>query len=239
MSQILSQLSELRTAVRSDLNVSVNSSLFPEATIDLAINRAYVNKISRLFRWPQLEDAKMTSTQPDQDYYDLPDTWSPDSAYKLEIDGDFYGEDPDFNPLTFQDFLDWKDDNPNSTEKKWAVHGHQFFVTPTPTAVGSNNISIWGQKNVDKLENATDQTVFSKNMPECNEAIVLEAVAILKKKGEAPDSGQMLSGEAKQILIVAFDKLRKEQAKYEKVQPFLEVDDMFGPSTGEQETGRL
>jgi len=181
----------------------------------------------------------MTDTEINQDYYDLPDAWSPDSAYRLEIDGDRYGEDPDGSPLTFKDFLIFKEDNPNSTLKKWAVHGHQFFVTPTPIVKGASNISIWGQKIIDKLTTPASETIFSKNMPECNEAIVLEAVAILKKKGEAEESGQMLSGEAKQILIVAFDKIKKEQAKYEKSQPFLEVSDMFGPGAIKQKTGNF
>ena len=57
-------LSDFRTAVRSDITVDSNSGLFPEATIDLAINRAYV-KCGGLFRWPGTQDAKKTSTQAD------------------------------------------------------------------------------------------------------------------------------------------------------------------------------
>ena len=49
--------SELQTTVQSDLNVDGNSTLFPLATIKLAINRAY-RKAGGLYRWPELEDSK-------------------------------------------------------------------------------------------------------------------------------------------------------------------------------------
>jgi len=67
----------------------------------------------------------------------------------------------------------------------------------------------------------------------------LEAVAILKAKGENEKSSGFKSAEAKQILAVAWGKIRQNQAKYEKVQPFFEVDDMFGPSNVKQITGNF
>ena len=231
-------LLEMRTAIQSDLNVNSNSSLFPPTTVDLALNRAYI-KASRLFVWPQLNDAKKTSTQANQEYYDLPEDWSPDSAYRLEVDDVMYGEDPDGSPLTFADYLIWKSDNTNSKEKKWSVYGNQMFIYPIPTALGSNNISVWGQNNVDKLVNDEDETIFAYNMPECNEAIVLEASTILKRKGESEKPSDFYSVEAKQMLIIAHTKILRATAKYEKVQPFFYVSDMFGKGAIEQEIGEF
>ncbi len=232
--------SDLKSTVLSDLNASTNSSLFPSATVESAINRAYI-KLSRLFRWPALEDAKMTSTALNQPYYDSPEGWSPNSMYRLEIDDDLYGEDPDGSPMDFNDYLTWKENNPNSTEKKWSVQNLRFFVSPTPTAVGSNNISIWGQKVVTLLSSASDTTIWSKNMPECNEAIVLEAEAILRQKGDSVKTVQtgddILSAQAKQIVLLAFGRLKAEKSKIEKTQPFLDVPDFFGPNTVKQITG--
>lgn len=230
-------LSDIRSVVQSDLNVGSNSSLYPPTRIDSAINRSYV-KSARLFRWPMLEDAKTTSTVISQEYYDFPQNWSPDSAWRLEVDGEMYGEEPDGSPMDFADYLIWKADNPNSTLKKWAVQWRRIFIYPTPTTNGSNNISIWGQENTTALSADGDTTIFSYNMPECNEAIALEAVAILKKKGEI--SGDMYSAEAKQILVVAYNRIRGEQAKYEKVQPFFDVPDFFGKqSSRDQVTGNF
>lgn len=230
-------LSELRSVVQSDLNVGSNSSLYPTTRIDSAINRAYV-KTSRLFRWPALEDAKTTSTISGQEYYDFPEDWSPDSIWRLAISDEKYGEEPDGSPMRFEDYLIWKADNPNSTLKKWSVQWRRFFIYPTPTSNGSNDISIWGQKNVTALSGDSDTTIFSYNMPDCNEAIAMEAEAILKRKGEI--SGDMYSAEAKQILIVAYNRIRGEQGKYEKVQPFFNTPDFFGKqSSRNQITGNF
>ena len=237
----MNTLSDFRTEVQSALNVGDNSSLFPPTTIDRVLNRAYI-KCARLFRWPQLEDAKLTTTQTDHEYYDFPDGWSPDSMYKLQIGDDYYGDEPDFSSMAFQDYLNWKadEDNEDSTEKKWAVHGNQYFIYPTPTEAGLV-ISIWGQKNVTKMTVGDDDatTIFSENMPECNEAIVLESIAMLKKKGESDKVGELFSAEAKGILAVAFNKLKQESAKEEKEQPMLEVTDMFGEPSASETIGRF
>ena len=235
----MNDFSELQTALLSDLNATSNSSLFPTATIKLALNRAYI-KAGRLFRWPQLMDAKKTSSQANIEYYDAPESWSPNSIWRLEMDNEQYGEDPDGSPMVFEDYMQWRadSDNDSSTEKKWAVQWLRYFIYPVPTTAGDYNISIWGQKNVETLTDDDDETIFSHNMPECNEAIVLEASAILKKKGEIEKSGQLASDEAKQILILAFNKIKQEASKYEKVQPMFEVPDLWNrKTTAEQITG--
>ena len=223
---------EIRSAVQSDLNVGANSSLYPPEKIDSTIQRAYV-KTTRLFRWPALEDAKNTSTGENQEYYDAPQDWSPDSIWRVEVDGNLYGELPDGSPMSFADYLIWKVENPNSTLKKWAVQYKRFFLHPTPTTVGDDNITIYGQKIATPLTVDGDTTIFSYDMPECNEAIALEAVAILKRKGEI--TGDMYSAEAKQILVVAYNKIRQEQAKYAKIQPIFEVPDYFGSSNAKKQ----
>lgn len=218
--------SELITAVQSDLTIGDESSLFPLDNVKSAINRSY-RKAGGLFLWPETEDAKKTSSVDGQDYYDYPQNWRADSMWKLKVDGVRYGEKPDGSPLTFPDFLNFKEDNPNSTEKKWSTQWRRYFITPTPSSDGSNNICIWGQKVVEKMVENDDTTIFSYALPEGNEAIVLEAVAILKSKGEEEDKGQFRSAEAKQILIVAWGKIRANQAKYEKIEPFFDVPDFF------------
>lgn len=218
---------EMQTAVSDDLTVDSTSSLYNTNVIKRAINRAY-RKAGGLFRWPELEDAKKTSTQSGYEYYEYPQNWQPDSIWKVEVDGERYGEDPDGSPISFDDYLNWKKDNPNSTEKKWSSQWRRYFIHPTPTSNGDNNLYVWGQKAVTGLTENTDITIFSYSMPECNEAIVLEAVAILKAKGEEETKSAFRSQEAKQILSVAYGKIRQNQNKYEKIQPMWNVPDMFG-----------
>jgi hypothetical protein len=221
--------SDLITAVQSDLTIGDESTLYPLTTVKLAINRSY-RKVAGLFDWPETEDAKKTSTVAGQEYYDYPTTWRPDSVWRLEVDDELYGETPDGSPLDYADYLTWRGDdaNANSTAKKWASQHRRYFIYPIPTTNGSNNITVWGRKVPDALSSNGDVTIFSHSMPECNEAVVLEAVAILKSKGEDRKGGDFLSVEAKQILVTAWTKIARAQAKYEKNQPFFEVTDMFG-----------
>ncbi len=215
---------EMIEAVQSDLTIGDESSLMPLATVKLAINRAYVNKVSALFKWPQTEDAKLTSTEANLEYYEYPDQWRPNSIWKLVVDGTDYED-----PLAFRDYQYEKDNNyPSGLTKIWANKALKYFIAPVPTTNGTNNIEVHGQSIPDKLVSDSDTTIFSYNMPECNEAIVLEATAILKRKGEEKDFGQFVSTEAKQMLVAAWGKLRQEQAKYEKTLPMFNVKDMFG-----------
>lgn len=217
---------EIRTAVLSDLNASSTSSQYPEATVNLAINRAY-RKIGGLFKWPALQDALKTTTQANIEYYDAPENWRPNSMWRLKVNGVPYGDAPDFSPQTFKDYLDWQDnENADLTQKKWAVQWLRYFINPVPT-VADLQICVWGYKNVASLDADATETIFTGNMPEGNEAIALEASAILKKKGELPEDGNMFSVEAKQILIVSFDKISREGSKYEKINPMLNVPDFF------------
>ena len=241
-------LSDLRVAVQDDLTIGDESILYSPTIVDRAINRSY-RKAGGLFPWPELQDAKKTVTQVNQEYYDYPQTWRSNSIWKLSIsDSDGvdvrYGEDPDGSPLSFDDYLNWKEDNPDATDKKWANQWRRFFITPIPTVLGSlvtgvNVISVWGIEVITDLSADSDVTVFTYSTPEVNEAIALEAVAILKAKGENEKSAQFKSAEAKQILAVAWSKIAREQAKYEKNQPFFEVNDMFGNGNSKDLTGRF
>lgn len=221
----LNTLGEMDVALASDLNTASNGTLFPADTRKMALNRAY-RKCAALFRWPALEDSKQTTTGVNQYYYDAPTTWRPDSISRLEVNGLLYGEDPDGSPLSFDSFLTWKKNNPSSEELKWSVQWLRYFFSPTPTAAGLV-ICVWGQKNTTPLTNSSDTTIFSSSMPDCNEAVVLEAAAILQKKGEKTDGGQMVSAEAKLLLSVAFNKLKQEQTKYETNQPMWNTPDYF------------
>jgi len=230
--------SQLIAAVKSDLTISGNSALYNPTAVKLAINRAY-RKSGALFLWPETRSAKKTTTQANIDYYDYPQNWRSDSIWKLRINLERYGEDPDGSPMTFEDYLNWKEDYPDSTDKKWSNQNRRYFVSPMPTTAGLV-ICIWGYENVEELVNNSDVTIFSYSTLEGNEAIVLEAVAILKSKGEDEKRGEFRSLEAKQILIGAWDKIKKFQSKYEKTAPFLDVPDYFaGNSRGRQVTGNF
>jgi|TARA_Y100000310_G_scaffold110581_1_gene108958 hypothetical protein len=231
----MDNLGNIVEAVQDDLSVGAESTLYGETRIKRAVNRAY-RKAGGLFPWPELQDAKKTSAQANQEYYDYPKTWRSNSIWKLTVldsDGndERYGEKPDGSPLSFDDYLSWKEDYPDSTVKKWANQWRRYFLWPVPTVAGTNNIHIWGIENVATLAEDADETVFSYSTPEVNEAIVLETVAILKSQGDEEQSSEFRSREAKQILAVSWGKIRQEMAKYEKNMPFFDVPNFFGQTS--------
>ena len=236
-------LADIRAAIQDDLTIGDESTLFAPTLIDRGINRAY-RKVSALFPWPELQDAKKTSTQVGQEYYDYPTNWRSNSIWKLTIldsDGndDRYGEDPDGSPLSFDDYLNWKEDNPDGTDKKWSNQWRRFFIWPIPTTAVTNNIHVWGIKVPSSLSDDADTTIFTYSTPEANEAVELEAVAILKSKTDDDKSAQFKSVEAKQILVVAWSKIAKENSKYEHNRPFFDVPDLFGGSKSKDLRGRF
>jgi hypothetical protein len=221
------------------MNVLDESPLFPVARVKLSVNRAY-GKCAGLFRWSGTEGAKKTTTQTGIEYYDYPQEFRDNSIWRVEIDGVQWGESPDGSPMAWEDYLEWRsnDDNSASTDKKWANQKRRIFVYPVPTTATAV-LAVWGQEVPDELSGDSDITIFSYSMPECNEAIALEAEAILKNQGEEEKSGQFRSAEAKQILVVAWNKIRQEKAKYAKVQPFFDVQDMFSMKGTKQNTGNF
>lgn len=217
--------SELITAVQSDLTIDSSSTLFDPTKVKLSLNRAY-NKAAGIFRWPETEDAQKTSSVSGQEDYDYPDNWRPDTAWKLKLNGTDLGDNGD--PLMFRDYLYEKENGmPSGLTTMWSSFGRKLFIYPVPTTNGNVNIEIWGQKVVDPLVNDTDTTIFSYSMRECNDAIVMEAVAILKTKGEDTGTSQFLSINAKGILTIAWNKIRQDQQKYQKTTPFFVVPDFF------------
>lgn len=218
----------LVAAVQSDVTTDDSSSFITPATVKLAVNRAYY-KAAGIHRWPQLEDAKKTSTDIDQEYYDYPQNWYPQSIWKLTVDNVDYGD-----PLLFKDYLFEKENQlPSNLKYMWASEWQRFFIYPTPATDGNNNISIWGAKAAAALVNDSDTTIFSYIMRDCNHAIVLEASRIIKMKGEdmqdtiIPRIGEMRDLEAQDILMKAWARIRMELVKREKTQPMFEVPDMF------------
>lgn len=236
----MDQLSELRVAVQSDLTVGDESSLITPTTIDLAINRAY-RKIGAMFKWEETKDALKTSALADNEYYTYPRNWRPMSIWKLTLDGVDYGD-----PLTFKDYNYEKENNlPSGLTKMWSNYGKRYFIYPVPTTTGDKNIAIHGYKFVDLLSLDGDITIFSYTMPEINEAIVLEAGEILKNKTEikqAERSGsvigmELLSKQAKSIVITAWTKISQEQSKLQRTTSQFNVPDFFGPArTGRKDS---
>ena len=237
----MDNLGDMRTAVQSDLTVGDESSLITPSTIDLAINRAY-RKIGAMFKWEETKDALKTSALLGHEYYNYPQNWRPMSIFKLTVDGQDFGE-----PLLFKDYQYEKENSmPSGFERMWTNYGKRYLIYPIATANGNKNIAIFGYKFVDLLSLDGDITIFSYSMPEINEAIVLEAGAILKNKTEIQQAqragivvgSDMLSQEAKSIVITTWTKISQENSRLQRTTPAWNVPDFFGSGVGSLEDPR-
>lgn len=234
----MDNLGEMRTAAQSDLTVGDESSFYDPDTVDLALNRAY-RKIGAMFKWEETKDALKTSALEDHEYYDYPQNWRPMSIYKLTVDGTDFGE-----PLTFKDYHYEKENSmPSGFERMWTNFGKRYLFYPIPTADGDKNIQIFGYKFVDKMTVDGDITIFSYSMPEINEAIVSEAVAILEKKGDVEEvnkNGQviLLSPIARTTVLSTWAKISQENQRQQRTTAQFDVPDFFGSGIGSQDDPR-
>lgn len=225
----MDNLGEMRVAVQDDLTIGDESSLFPPSSIDRALNRAY-RIIGAMYRWDGTKDALKTSALLNHEYYDYPQKWRPNSIWKLTLDGVDQGD-----PLVYSDYLFEKENSmPSGLTKMWSNYGKRFFIYPIPTANGDKNISIHGYKFVDKMVEDGDITIFSYSMPEINEAIVIEAKAILKDKGDITNSTRnqianlsLISPQARAIVINTWSKITQEEARLVRTTPQFVVPDFY------------
>jgi len=91
-----------------------------------------------------------------------------------------------------------------------------------------DNISIFGFESIDWLTNDEEETIFSHNMRDCNDAIVQEAVAIMKAKADDTNTSIFRSTAAKSILATAWIKIQQGQMHKRRDQPMFKVPDFFG-----------
>lgn len=222
--------SDMIAAMQSDFTVDDTSTLYGPDTIKLALNRAK-RKAEGLYKWPQMEDSKKTSSIAGHEYLDYPEGWRPNSIWKLSVGGIDYGD-----PIAFDDYrYEIENGVPSRRKQMWANQWLRYFMYPTPTVNGNFDIVIWGRVTPPPLVDDNDTTIFSYNMPEGNEAILLEANAILKNKGDLQQPVQrsfvsgslLLSIEAENLLSTAWKRIQEEKSKYEKTQPLFMVPDFF------------
>jgi len=193
--------SDMETELVAQLQVASNSSLFPASRITTLIQNAY-KWATNLFIWKDLVKAKTTSTQAGQEYYDYPSEFRSGTIVRLEIDGDPYQR------YNFEDYLDYKENNASTTKKMFANYGRYFFVHPTPTSTGSSNMDVWGAIQADELDDATDETIFTNNKPEGNEAVVSRAFSVAMKRID-----KEASKDANDESVAILGKLNLDEAK--------------------------
>lgn len=201
-----------------------NSTRFATARIKLLITDAH-QWATTLYIWDALVRARIANSEVSE-YFDYPPDFRDDTIMRLEMDGEPYAR------KNFEDFLDWKHNNPNDTTKIFANFGRQYFIFPAPTAIGVGNITIWGAIQAPALSGDDDKTIFSMNNDSGNEAIVKKAFSVSCLK-----TNPNLSTKEEQGSMILLDNLFTKQQKNKQRDQRLDhvhfvVPDLFAPGRG-------
>jgi len=162
---------DMETELLARLQVANNSSMFPSTRLTTLIQNAY-QWATTTWVWTDLVNGKFTSSVANNEYYDYPADFRSNTIMRLELDGVSYDR------KAFEDYLAYKERNPSDQYKMFASYGRYYFIHPTPSASGTNNITVWGSLMADTLTLSTSTTIFTDNKVEGNEALVKKALAV-------------------------------------------------------------
>lgn len=226
--------SELVTELQAQLLASSNASIYPESRLITLIQNAY-QWAAGLHNWQALNDAKKTTVEANQYYYDYPDVFKDNSIYRIEInDSDGDNSDDEYDRKAFEDFLDYRNNYPSSTKRIFANHGKRYFIAPTPTARIENGLVVWGNKLLEKdaLDEEDDTTIFSYSAIEGNEAIVRKAFSTAIKRIDR-QQGQEEETVARGMLAELWNHEIAHSQRDQRIQhPKFDVPDFFGAAGG-------
>ena len=215
--------SDIETEVIARLQVASNSTLYPAARITTIVQSAYM-WATQLVVWHDLVRAVCTHTTATNEYYDYPANFRSESIIRMEIDGDEYKR------KNYEDYLAFKADNPSSTKKMFSSFGRQFFVHPTPTTTGTDNLTVWGAVQSDALSSSSSVPIFSYNKEEANEAVIKKALAIALVRSD-PQLAKSEESDAISILLKLSDEENKNTQRNKRLNhPMLRIPDFYGNS---------
>lgn len=211
---------------------ATNSTLYTTDRKKTEIKEAYTWAAS-LFVWNETLKAKVTDSGVSQEYYDYPSEFRTGTVVMLEYNGEEYDR------KNWEDYQDYKRNNPNSTKKIFSNFGRQYFIFPKPSAAVSQGITVWGAIQPTQLSADADKTIFSLSNPEGNGAIVKKALSVLikaKDKARAKDE----ENEATAILTRLYKLQLDSQQRDQRIEhPKFDVPDYFSQGYSSSRQGRF
>lgn len=210
-------LGEQRQALLDDLSVETTDVFYTTAILNRYINRAH-KAIANLYPWQETQKGLKRSTIASQEYVTYPENLRTDSVFLIRVDGEEY------KILTFREYQRFKEEYPNSTEKRASDWNRKLFITPTPSTDGNGNIEVWGHEVPDELSADADEIIFAYQSV-LEEAINMYAkgLALMKAKGSHYANGKALMGDALSMAQNEWRSQQKRQAEYQT-----ETTDMWG-----------
>jgi hypothetical protein len=222
---------DLEAELTSQLQVASNSTLYPSSRITSLIKNAN-SWATNLFIWLDLSTGKKTNGFSGQEQYGYPEEIRSETIFRLTVD------DESYERVSFEDYLQFREDNSSSDKKMFASFKRIIFIHPTPTSSGSDNIKVWGAMEADDLILPTSTTIFSNNKIEGNEAIVRKAFSVGIKRSD-PSLAKSEEQEAVAALLkLNTDEWKSTQRNIRVNRPMFGVHDLFG-SGGSTPYGRF
>ena len=216
---------ELQNELRTRLSASSNSTFWTTDMLKTWLNLA--NQWACAYKpWPFTEGAKYLSTVANQVYYDYPESFRSDSLTRLTV-ADSSGNPEVYTKIRYNDFMKYRQDNPDGTDQLFTDYNKEYFINPIPTTDGLE-IVVWGQQVPDQLVNDGDTTPFASGNPEGEEAIIKRALMYAQQKAGRYDKAGIERDEATLVLKELWDTISKNQAGYQtKDRPFFKSQDFF------------
>jgi len=132
------KLSEFLVALNDRIAAAKVSGFWTDIMKELWIYEAVV-RVCTWKNWKDLEDSQTDSTIKDREYYTYPTTFKTDSVFLIEIDDDEYIK------VSWDEYRENKE--ASGSDKVFSIFAGKIYINPTPTAVGVENIVMWGYKN--------------------------------------------------------------------------------------------
>lgn len=227
---------QIRNKLRTNLSLVDTSTFLTDSDLNTMINEAYI-WVQDQKPWVSLEKARKTTTSEDEDnpgsinyYYDYPSEFKDNSVFRLLVGTKKYKK------IDFEDFLDYKEANPNLTyasatkeQRRFAEYARQYFFHPVPTTEGIE-IVVWGLIQAAVLSEDTSKTIWSDAEESVNEAVYLKAYSYgLDKMGKKTDADKQ-EEKAKVAIDTSWERMIGRRQRDQRMDHpfFAPVPDFFG-----------
>lgn len=193
---------KIQVLVRGGWNTTYTIS---EANLGTLINRAHLF-CAGYKKWPDTEGRASTtyaSLVTNEDGWITgvyPEGWKADTIRQLLISGKRYKK------LNFEDFQIFKEVSPSSTDRVFANHGFNYYVSGDQ----SGSVVAWGQYTPDTLGTEIGTTVFDGRNTEGDEAVIDMSMSYVHHSLGEKDQAAFREKNARQILEELWQRLQDE-----------------------------
>jgi len=216
---------QIKAKLQPKLMAVGTSTYFTSTRIEDQINDSYLT-VAAARQWPDIKKGFVTNTEANQDYYDYPDNCQSESIFKISVDGD-----SGYDKWDFEDFMNFVEENPDSTDKIFSEYGRQIFIFPTPTTTGSANLIFWGIIQPASLTDDGDVTMFTDWADVLNEAIEQDAYGNLIQNID-PNKSLNAITLSERIITKEWKKIADRLQRKLKDRPQWDVPDFYSNSSG-------